>query len=114
MRVFHCDDSTAFRVLVREMLQELGGVQLVGEAATLDEALERLPASDPEVVLVDLFDQSREHELLPLLRGAAPRAAMLLYTGMPVENAPQGAEGHVHKSVPFAELHQAILAAAPA
>lgn len=110
--MFHCDDSTAFRVLVREMLQELGGVDLVGEAATLDEALSRLPSSEPDVVLVDLFEREREDELLGLLRGAAPAAAMLLYTGMPADRAPAGAEGHVHKSVPFQELHRAILAAA--
>ena len=114
MKVFHCDDSTAFRVLVREMLQELGDVEVVGEAATLDEALALLPAAGPDVVLVDLFEREREDELLGLLRGAAPDAAMLLYTGMPAERAPAGAEGHVHKSVPFRDLHRAILAAAAA
>ena len=114
VKVFHCDDSTAFRVLVREMLLELGGVEVVGEASSLDEALQRLPLSEADVVLVDLFEREREEELLGLLRGAAPEAAMLLYTGMPLEHAPAGAEGHVHKSVPFAELHRAILAAAPA
>lgn len=108
VRVFHCDDSSAFRVLVREMLHEMGGVELVGEASTLDEALAVLPGALVDVVLVDLFAREREEELLRLLREAAPQARMLLYTGMPKSLVPGGAEGHVHKSVPFEELHRAI------
>lgn len=108
VRVFHCDDSTAFRVLVREMLHELGGIDMVGEAGDLDEALMRLPGADPHVVLVDLFEREREAELLSLLRSAAPQACMLLYTGMPADRVPPGAEGHVHKSVPFETLHRTI------
>ena len=115
VRVFHCDDSSAFRILVREMLHDLGGVELVGEAGNLDEAIARLPAAAPDIVLVDLFERTRQDQLLSELREAAPGARMLLYTGMPEDHAPAGAEGHVHKSVPFESLHRAItdLAAAP-
>lgn len=110
-RVFHCDDSAAFRLLVREMLQDLGGVELVGEAATLEEALARLPAARPEVVLVDLLDPARGEEPLRMLRAAAPGARLLLYTGMPADRVPAGADGHVHKSVPFEELQRIIVTA---
>jgi DNA-binding NarL/FixJ family response regulator len=109
VRVFHCDDSSAFRVLVREMLQDLGAVEMVGEAGNLDEALHKLPQAFADVVLVDLFDREREADLLVLLRAAAPGARMLLYTGMPEELVPVGAEAHVHKSAPFEELHRAIV-----
>ena len=115
VRVFHCDDSSAFRVLVREMLHDIGGIELVGEAGSLDEAVAKLPVAAPDVVLVDLFERTRQEELLGQLREAAPNARMLIYTGMPEEHVPHGAEGHVHKSVPFESLHRAItdLAAAP-
>lgn len=108
VRVFHCDDSSAFRILVREMLHDLGGVDVVGEAGTLQEALDRLPDVQADVVLVDLFEREREAELLRLLRDVAPGAQMVLYTGMPEELVPAGAERHVHKSVPFEDLHRAI------
>jgi DNA-binding NarL/FixJ family response regulator len=108
VRVFHCDDSPAFRVLVREMLHDLGGVRLVGEAGTLEEALARLPEAAPDVVLVDLFEQHRKDELLELLRAAAPGARLVLYTGMPEDRAPLGADGHVHKSAPFERLRRTI------
>ncbi|MFL5847286.1 MAG: hypothetical protein ACJ762_21630 [Solirubrobacteraceae bacterium] len=109
VRVFHCDDSSAFRVLVREMLTDLGSVEMVGEAARLDEALAKLPDAHPHVVLVDLFEREREGELLTLLREAAPGARLVLYTGMPENHVPTGFERHVHKSAPFAELHQTII-----
>jgi len=111
VRVFHCDDSSAFRVLVREMLVELGGVTVVGEAGSLDEALERLPAADPDVVLVDLFDESKTVDPVGELRPSAPDAHFLLYTGMPAGRVP-GEVPHVHKSVPFEELHRIITEAA--
>jgi DNA-binding NarL/FixJ family response regulator len=109
VRVFHCDDSSAFRVLVREMLLDIGGVQMVGEAGTLDEALAALPAAAADVVLVDLFECDRPERLLPLLREAAAGGRLLLYTGMPETQVPAGADGHVHKSVPFAELQRTVL-----
>jgi DNA-binding NarL/FixJ family response regulator len=111
-RVFHCDDSSAFRVLVREMLIDLGGIEMVGEAGDLDEALVRLPEARPDVVLVDLFEYDRASDLLALLRAAAPGAQLLIYSGMPEHRVPPGADGHLHKSVPFPELHRAILQAA--
>jgi DNA-binding NarL/FixJ family response regulator len=109
VRVFHCDDSSAFRVLVREMLSDLGSVEMVGEAGRLEEALRRLPEARADVVLVDLFERDREAELLMLLREAAPRAALVLYTGMPENHVPTGFEAHVHKSAPFEELHRKII-----
>lgn len=109
IRVFHCDDSSAFRVLVREMLRDLGGIEMVGEASDLDQALALLPDARADVVLVDLFDPDRPGELLPRLREVAAGARLLLYTGMPEHHVPGGADGHVHKSVAFTELRRAIV-----
>ena len=112
VRVFHCDDSSAFRVLVREMLAELGGVEIVGDAGTVEEALARLPTADAEVVLLDLIENWRDDDLLDPLRRAAPQAEFLIYTGMPESRVP-GTLRHVHKSVPFEELHRIITEVAP-
>jgi DNA-binding NarL/FixJ family response regulator len=107
-RVFHCDDSSAFRLLVREMLQGFGDIEMVGEAETLDEAIERLPDAKADVVLVDLFERERSAELLSVLREAAPGARLVVYTGMPAEHAPSGSDGYLHKSATFDELHRVI------
>ena len=108
VRVFHCDDSSAFRLLVREMLQAHGDVEIVGEAGTLDQALAGLPAARPDVLLVDLFEPQRGSDLLRTLREAAPDARLVVYTGMPEDHTPAGADEHVHKSVPFDQLHRVV------
>ena len=107
VRVFHCDDSSAFRVLVREMLSEFGGVEVVGEAASVEEARAALAGAAPDVVLVDVIDRGREAELIAGLRELVPQAEFIFYTGMPEHRVPSG-EHHVHKSVPFEELHRVI------
>ncbi len=108
VRVFHCDDSMAFRVLVREMLQPYGDVEVVGDAATLDEAVARLPEAQADVVLVDLFERERGEQLLQVLGEAAPGARMIVYTGMPEDHSPPGTATYLHKSATFDELYRVI------
>jgi DNA-binding NarL/FixJ family response regulator len=98
------------------MLQDFAGVEVIGEASSLDDAVAALPAANADVVLVDLFAPDRETEMLAALRAAAPGARLLLYTGMPESHVPPGADGHVHKSAPFDSLYRAIcdVAARPA
>ena len=108
VRVFHCDDSMAFRLLVREMLQPYGDVEVVGDAASLDEAVARLPQADADVVLVDLFERERGEELLQVLAEAAPAARLIVYTGMPEEHAPRDTRTYLHKSATFDDLHRVI------
>jgi len=108
VRVFHCDDSESFRVLVREMLREFGGdVEVVGDAATIDGALAALPQADADVVLIDLIDEHDEDQLVSRLRDAAPEARFVVYSGRP-ERTGETADGHVHKAVAFDELHRVI------
>ena len=107
VRVFHCDDSESFRLLVREMLRELGDVEVIGDAATVDAALAALPDADPDVVLLDLLEERDEDELVGELRDAAPEARFVVYSGRP-ERTGEAAEGHVHKAVAFDELHRVI------
>jgi DNA-binding NarL/FixJ family response regulator len=111
VRVFHCDDSAAFRVLVREMLRDRGGVEVIGDAATVDDALAALPGTDPDVVLIDLLDACDEDELVRALRPVAPAARFLVYSGR-LERTGLSADGHVHKGAPFEELVRAITAVA--
>ena len=107
VRVFHCDDSSAFRLLVREMLSEYDDLAVVGEAGTMEQALASLPGIQADVVLVDLFEGWTGADLVAPLREAAPAAEVLIYTGMPETHVPRGAR-HVHKSVPFEELRRII------
>jgi chemotaxis response regulator CheB len=49
VRVLHCDDSEAFRVLVREMLHDEDGIDLVGEADGAESAIAQARALAPDV-----------------------------------------------------------------
>jgi DNA-binding NarL/FixJ family response regulator len=54
MRVLIADDHLFYREGLRVMLAAVPEIQLVGEAATGDEAIERALALQPDVVLMDL------------------------------------------------------------
>src|SRR5437879_11334330 len=54
MRVLIADDHLFYREGLRVMLGAVPEVQLVGEATTGDEAIERALALQPDVVLMDL------------------------------------------------------------
>lgn len=54
IRVFVVDDSPFVRKALRRVLAAAGGIQVVGEAATGEEALARIPDADPQVVTLDV------------------------------------------------------------
>src|SRR5438477_4191877 len=54
MRVLIADDHLFYREGLRVMLGAVPEIQLVGEAATGDEAIERALALQPDIVLMDL------------------------------------------------------------
>jgi two-component system chemotaxis response regulator CheB len=54
VRTFLVDDSAASRFALRRILTVDSGIQVVGEASDGDEALERIPAAAPDIVLMDI------------------------------------------------------------
>jgi len=79
MRVFLCDDNDGYRALIRIVLEEHHDV--VGEAADGDEAIERAPGSDPDVLLLDLnMPRLGGMEALPRLRGLLGTTKIIILT----------------------------------
>ena len=54
VRVFLVDDSTFIRKALTRMLSGQPGIQVVGEAANGREALEKIPAVNPDLVTLDV------------------------------------------------------------
>jgi DNA-binding NarL/FixJ family response regulator len=79
--VFHCDDSSAFTRLVKLWLDYHDGIEHVGASQAAEEALEQLPAIDPDVVLLDTMGAPGDTGLLKQIRAAAPHARVLVYSG---------------------------------
>lgn len=112
MRVLVVDDEPDYRYMVGVGLGMLG--HDVAEAADGDEACALAEANEPDVILVDfvLIGESGL-SLLPKLRHAAPRAAVVLHT-VEREHAttfvghPAGPDGLVEKGLGPAELASAL------
>ena len=79
MKLFLCDDNLEYRKLMRLVLEEEH--EIVGEAGDGQEAIERAPAADPEVVLLDLnMPRMNGWEALPELRRVVPDTKIVIVT----------------------------------
>jgi len=79
--------------MLRVTLED-AGIEVVGEAASWDEALEQVALHAPEVLLVDLWLPTRDDDALRRLREAAPDAQFVALTGLSVTEATE-AIGHL-------------------
>jgi DNA-binding NarL/FixJ family response regulator len=106
--VFLVDDHGLFRAGVRAELDGL--VELAGEAATVDEAVEGIVAREPDVVLLDVHMPGGGG--LEVIR----RAPGFRYLALSVSDAPEdviaviraGARGYVTKTISGPELADAV------
>ena len=79
-RVYICDDSPEYRLLLRMVLADAGAV-IVGESADGRECIEGAAATDPSVVLLDLNMPGLSGlEALPQIRQALPGAKIVVLT----------------------------------
>jgi CheY-like chemotaxis protein len=78
VRLFLCDDNAQYRELARIVLED-AGEEIVGEAGDGAEAIERAPAAEPDVVLLDLnMPRVNGFEALPTLRERLPPQTKIL------------------------------------
>jgi DNA-binding NarL/FixJ family response regulator len=112
IRLFHCDDSEAMRLLVREQFAAHERVEVVGGAEDPRSAIDGTAQAQPDVVLLDLLDPQNAEALVSDLRSAAPQARIVVYSGYPPDAARiahGGADAYVEKSAPFTVLEKAVL-----
>lgn len=112
VRVFHCDDSFAYRRLIRGVLLLEDGIEIVGEAASLDGLLEGLRATQPDVLLLDMVRGVTDADLAGDIRAAAPGVSLIVLSGHHLEAVDPGiraiAAAHVQKSTAFGALAERI------
>ena len=114
VRVFLVDDHEVVRRGVAEVLEEDPGLTVTGEAGTVAEALARVPAVRPDVVVIDMrLPDGDGVELCRLLRARLPGAKCLVLTSFADDEALHaavraGASGYLLKQVRGPALVSAV------
>jgi DNA-binding LytR/AlgR family response regulator len=91
MKILIADDESIARQIVREHLEEMPDVEIVGEAANGLEAVEQIARAKPDVILLDL--QMPEMDGFAVARNLAGRPTpVIIYVTAYQEHALQGFE----------------------
>ena len=118
VRVMIVDDHAVVREGLRNFLGMLPGIELVAEAASGTEALERAPKAKPQVVLMDLMMPVMDGiEATRRLHEAHPEVKVIVLTSFADDDRlfpalRAGAVAYLLKDVGPKELAEAIVAAA--
>ena len=118
IRVLIADDHAIVRTGLATLLEAKGGIEVVGEAETGDEAVRRTLRLRPDLVVMDLMMPETDGiEATRQIKAAAPETKVLILTTSTVSDdlsraLAAGADGAVIKSVATAELVTAIRAVA--
>jgi DNA-binding NarL/FixJ family response regulator len=113
-RVFLLDDHEIVRRGLRELLEAEDDLEVVGEASTGEEALARIPATRPDVAVLDVrLGEGSGVEVCRDVRSAHPEIQCLMLTSYADDEAlfdaiMAGAAGYVLKQVRGAELVEGI------
>jgi two-component system response regulator DevR len=114
IRVFLLDDHEIVRRGLRELLEAAGDMEVVGEAGTAEEALRRVPATDPDVAVLDVrLPDGDGVEVCRELRSRDGELKCLMLTSFADDEAlfdaiMAGASGYVLKQIRGSELVDAI------
>ena len=110
VRVFLLDDHEVVRRGLRELLEAEGDLEVVGEAGTAEEAYGRIPATRPNVAILDVrLPDGDGVEVCREIRSKHPEIACLMLTSFADDEAlfsaiMAGAAGYVLKQVRGTDL----------
>jgi DNA-binding NarL/FixJ family response regulator len=109
MRVFHCDDSDAYRRLVELTLAGSEGIDIVGGAGTRATVLEGIASTQPDVVLLDAIAPDFGTDLVGEILESVPDARVVVLSGRPGARAEdERIAAHVTKDASFDELERVL------
>ena len=113
-RVFLLDDHEVVRRGVRELLEAEEDLVIAGEASSAEEALRRIPATSPDVAVLDVrLPDGDGVEVCREIRSRSPEVQCLMLTSFSDDEAlfdaiMAGASGYILKQVRGGELVEAI------
>src|SRR5580698_5877203 len=110
IRVFLLDDHELVREGVRSLLESDDDIEVVGEAATGEEAMTRIPLAKPDVAILDIrLEEGSGIEVCRDVRSYVPGLACLMLTSFDDDEAlfasvMAGAAGYVLKQIKARDL----------
>ena len=113
-RVFLLDDHEIVRRGVRELLDAEDDIEVVGEAGTAEEALARIPATTPDVAILDMrLPDGNGVEVCREVRSRDPEIQCLMLTSFADDEAlfdsiMAGAAGYLLKQIKGTDLVDAV------
>lgn len=114
IRVLIADDHEVVRVGLRSLLDSVDDIQVVGEAASGEEAVERAEALQPDVVVMDVrMPEMGGIEACRVIRSAHPEIKVIMLTSYSDDEAVfaslmAGAGGYVLKRIGTTQLVEGI------
>jgi two-component system, NarL family, response regulator DevR len=114
IRVFLLDDHEIVRRGLRELLESEDGIEVVGEAGTVEDAVTRVPATRPDVAVLDVrLPDGNGVEACRDIRSAHPEVRCLMLTSFADDEAlfdsiMAGASGYLLKQVRGADLVDSV------
>ncbi len=103
VRVLVVDDHRGFRAAASAVLRRISGFEVVGQAASAEEALEQAETLHPDLVLMDIrLPEMNGVDATRVLTGRAPDTVVVLVSTYPPEDLPWdvddcGAAGYLRK-----------------
>ncbi|HYU39606.1 MAG TPA: response regulator transcription factor [Acidimicrobiia bacterium] len=114
LRVFLLDDHEVVRRGLKELLEADGDVEVVGEAGTAEQALARIPPTNPHVAVLDVrLPDGDGIEVCREVRSRHPQIHCLMLTSFTDDEALfqsmlAGASGYVAKQLKGADIIDAV------
>jgi DNA-binding NarL/FixJ family response regulator len=114
IRVFLLDDHEIVRRGLRELFEAEDDLEIVGEAGSAEEAIGRIPATSPDVAVLDVrLPDGSGVEVCRELRSARPELACIMLTSFADDEAlfeaiMAGAAGYVLKQIRGDQLLDAV------
>jgi two-component system response regulator DevR len=114
IRVFLLDDHEIVRRGLTDLLESAGDMEVVGQAGTAEEAYGRIPATTPDVAVLDVrLPDGNGIEVCREIRSRNPEITCLMLTSFSDDEAMldaimAGASGYVLKQIGGFELADAI------
>jgi DNA-binding NarL/FixJ family response regulator len=110
VRVHLADDHTMFREGMASLLTSRGGIEVVGQSSTGDEAIALIEGTKPDVVITQLDMQLKlAKEVLSKIRSASPNSRIVVLTMFDNVHylkalSKLGIDAYLHKSSSSTEL----------